>query len=334
MVMPCPLRVRLEISVPSHADWMLAPFRGDSVTLSLRGATVCPSDFDSLLTDSAVVAVSARQEPGRAVLAGHRRRPDMQARCTSSGALLSLVFDRFPPPVIPLRPVLRIMLDAGHGGVDAGARSADGTAEKDITLSAARMVATRLNERHRDIEVLLTRETDILLPSTLRVEQANSRAADAFISLHCNWSFDKSLRGLRAGFSSPGSSGRSSGVVAGDGVVWPDDSGSRASGGPAGGIARWDNAHDSWIPLSQSLAGSVSDAAQGRGIPTRQPLQAPLAILEGLSMPGIMIELGYLSNPVEARDLVTLDYLEGLADAVVEGISRFVASSRQPEGQQ
>jgi N-acetylmuramoyl-L-alanine amidase len=51
-------------------------------------------------------------------------------------------------------------------------------------------------------------------------------------------------------------------------------------------------------------------------------------------MPGIMIELGYLSNPVEARDLVTLDYLEGLADAVVEGISRFVASSRQPEGQQ
>lgn len=77
---------------------------------------------------------------------------------------------------------ITVVIDAGHGGDDAGAKSPDGTLEKDLNLAIAKKVK-ELNE-NKDINIILTRETDILLTPQQRVEFAKSKNADLFISFH------------------------------------------------------------------------------------------------------------------------------------------------------
>src|SRR5574341_2202235 len=100
---------------------------------------------------------------------------------------------------IPLS-VKRIVIDAGHGG-EPGTTSASGVTEKEITLDVALRLRRLMAEE--PYEVLLTRETDRLIPLDKRVAFANENKADLFVSIHVNWLEPRSIRGLETYYVGP-----------------------------------------------------------------------------------------------------------------------------------
>lgn len=80
-----------------------------------------------------------------------------------------------------------VVIDAGHGGHDAGAIGfVKGVKEKDLNLTVAQRVATKIRQEHPDVKVVLTRESDVFLPLQQRADIANKNHADLFISIHTN----------------------------------------------------------------------------------------------------------------------------------------------------
>ena len=98
-----------------------------------------------------------------------------------------------------------IILDAGHGGQDPGAVGPDGIMEKDITLSIVKKLKTILDE-DGSYETILTRSGDTFVPLVERTNLANEKKADLFISVHCNASPDKSMKGFEVYFLSENAS--------------------------------------------------------------------------------------------------------------------------------
>jgi N-acetylmuramoyl-L-alanine amidase len=85
-----------------------------------------------------------------------------------------------------------VVIDAGHGGKDPGARGSE-SREKDITLASARALKTRLEKSGR-YKVVMTRDSDVFVPLETRVKLARRADADLFISLHADAGTDASTR--------------------------------------------------------------------------------------------------------------------------------------------
>ena len=89
-----------------------------------------------------------------------------------------------------------VVIDAGHGGHDAGAIGlVKGVKEKDLNLTVAKRLATKIQQNHPDVKVVLTRETDVFLPLQQRADIANKNHADLFISIHTNAAENRKAQG-------------------------------------------------------------------------------------------------------------------------------------------
>lgn len=119
---------------------------------------------------------------------------------------------RAAAPALPLKKV--VVVDAGHGGKDPGARGSRGN-EKDITLAAALALQQRL-EKGGKYKVVLTRSTDVYVPLETRVQIARRAGADLFISLHADAGADPSTRGTSVYTLSEQASGRAARFVSKD----------------------------------------------------------------------------------------------------------------------
>ena len=89
-----------------------------------------------------------------------------------------------------------VVIDAGHGGHDAGAIGlVKGVKEKDLNLTVAKRLATKIQQNYPDVKVVLTRETDVFLPLQQRADIANKNHADLFISIHTNAAENRKAQG-------------------------------------------------------------------------------------------------------------------------------------------
>lgn len=89
-----------------------------------------------------------------------------------------------------------VVIDAGHGGHDAGAIGlVKGVKEKDLNLTVAKRLATKIQQHHPDVKVVLTRETDVFLPLQQRADIVNKNHADLFISIHTNAAENRKAQG-------------------------------------------------------------------------------------------------------------------------------------------
>ena len=89
-----------------------------------------------------------------------------------------------------------VVIDARHGGHDAGAIGlVKGVKEKDLNLTVAKRLATKIQQNHPDVKVVLTRETDVFLPLQQRADIANKNHADLFISIHTNAAENRKAQG-------------------------------------------------------------------------------------------------------------------------------------------
>ncbi len=235
--------------------------------------------------------------------------------------LLTIFFLVWLVPDSDARPAI-VVIDAGHGGTNLGAHSAQGVLEKRVTLRAARMLKRHL--KRPGLRVILTRTRDRYLTLAERVRRANRAGADVFVSLHCNASPGRNQRGYEAYVASPAGMAHQQRPVSRAPLRWPDLAAPKTVTRLEVAAALQDLGRQSRRRRSLALGRDVMQslkatlgAAGDRGLQ-----QAPFDVLLGLHMPGLLVELGFLDHPREGARLVTSAYLERVTEAIARGILR------------
>ena len=238
---------------------------------------------------------------------------------------------------VPGRPVTRVALDPGHGGVDPGAIGPLGAREKDVALDIAHRAAPLL-ARELGISTLLTRDTDVRVPLEERVARANAFQADLFISIHCNAERSRSVRGVMT-FVLDGSHQHAvMGLLAQENMTPNPDIAELSRF-----VQQFDDAEATELSttlallLQRSTLASLVDGypeAIDGGVHG-----AGFYVLAGARMPAVLFETSFISNTLEERRLSSERYRQKLADAIVNAVRAYragypatVAGRRGPEG--
>ncbi len=223
--------------------------------------------------------------------------------------------------------VAAILIDPGHGGKDPGALADHviGGArrrivEKDLALTVGLRIRDRLKERWPTRTVLMTRETDVYPTLEDRVEIANSlelgkNDAVIYVSIHANASFNKNARGFEVWYLNPDYRRK---LV--DGSELPDSDKDIAP--ILNAMLEEEFTTESVLLAKRILDGMgtvVRDASPNRGLRAEEWF-----VVRNAKMPSVLVEVGFLTNPLDAALLAEADYLRSLADGIYTGIVDFV----------
>ena len=237
------------------------------------------------------------------------------------------------PPTPPVKDkvarLATIVIDAGHGGEDPGARGRAGSHEKDVTLIIAKRLKA-LIEQEPGLRVVMTRDSDFYLPLATRVEKARKVKADLFVSIHAD------------AFVKPNARGSSVFAL----------SERRATSEAARWLAKKENdadliggvnldVKDKYLAqtlLDLSQTATISDSLKlGRHVLSElgaintlhkpQVEQASFAVLKSPDVPSILVETAFISNPEEEQRLNDEAYQDKLARAILNGIKRYFAKN-------
>jgi len=225
--------------------------------------------------------------------------------------------------------LITVAIDAGHGGEDPGARGANGTHEKDVTLAIARKLQALIDDES-NMRAVLTRDGDYFIPLHGRVVKARKLQADLFVSIHAD------------AFSKPDARGSSVFALSERG----------ATSAMARMLAQRENDSDLIGGVSLDgkdpyLAQTLLDLSQTATISDSLKLakvmlgqlgeintlhknaveQAGFAVLKSPDIPSILVETAFISNPEEERKLNDEAYQTKIAEALLAGIKRYFASN-------
>lgn len=233
------------------------------------------------------------------------------------------------PPVPPRRPDLRhlVVVDAGHGGVDPGTIGRDGTYEKNVTLAMARELKTVM-EASRHYRVVLTRSDDTFVPLRERVAKARAAGAELFISLHADSIRDHHHRGASVYTLSTVASDKEAEALANeenksDVIAGIDLSNENAE---VTNILI-DLAQRETMNYSALLASDLVKELDRAGKVNINPHRfAGFAVLKAPDVPSVLIEMGYLSNAQDERELKDSRYRRKFSTAVLRACDEFFAA--------
>lgn len=226
------------------------------------------------------------------------------------------------PQVRKEKPV--IVIDAGHGGVDPGTHGRSGIYEKHITLAAARVLAEKLRQTGR-YKVVLTRDRDIFLRLRQRIHLAREAKGDLFMSLHADSIRNPRIRGLSVYTLSENASDKEAALLAekenkADLIAGID----LTAESPEVTNILIDLAQRETMNQSATFAtGLVGELRRKVNLLRRTHRFAGFAVLKAPDIPSVLVELGFLSNKADERNLRSKAYLEKLANALVRGIGQY-----------
>lgn len=280
-------------------------------------------------------SIAALDSPARIIIdigkrrSGHRKHARVAtgtrvAKKKSGGKTTK----RTAPVVISYRggneAIRTIVIDAGHGGKDPGAIGPNGTKEKNITLAIAKKLRPILQKR-LGAKVYLTRSRDKFLELDERTVLANSLGADLFISIHVNASRSRKAHGIETYFLSPARSKDELATAARENMI------------RAGAHNEIDN-DLAYIMSDLSNTAKVNDSStlanrvqknlvrgmrRSYKVKDKGVKQAMFYVLWRASMPSILIETGFITNPGEERRLRTGSYTAKLASAIADGVVKY-----------
>jgi N-acetylmuramoyl-L-alanine amidase len=219
--------------------------------------------------------------------------------------------------------VSRIVIDAGHGGHDPGAQ-ARGVVEAELVLDVALRVE-KLLQKTPGVEVVLTRRTDEFIALQERTAMANREGADLFLSIHANASSSAQAHGIETYFLNFASNLSAAAVAARENAA----SGQAMNALPdiVKAIAlnnKLDESRDFATQIQHSMIehlGKSNKTIKDLGVK-----QAPFVVLIGASMPSVLAEISFVTNPQEARLLKNNNYRQRIAEALFNAIRKYQAS--------
>ncbi len=228
-----------------------------------------------------------------------------------------------------------IVIDPGHGGTQGGATGAGGLVEKELCLTIAKKVKAQL-EKELKATVVLTRERDALVHLSERVDLANAKKPDLFISIHANSMPTEKQRRINQGietyFLSASASGEDAKKVA---ARENAETGTQPRGNAGDTLSfiladlQKSETHSDSSRLAYAVHESLiaETGAQDRGVQ-----QAPFYVLMGLEAPAVLVEVGFVSHPEEGRQLNDVEYQSKLARAITAGARQFLTQIETRDG--
>ncbi|MFQ5671156.1 MAG: N-acetylmuramoyl-L-alanine amidase [Acidobacteriota bacterium] len=290
--------------------------RLSSAPVFRRGTFYVPADFiDTVLAGIATSPVVLRDQPPPAEPPETAEPLQAPARPGPFDTEPGLRRDKKA-----VRGLQVIVLDPGHGGEEEGARGPTGLLEKDVVLDMARRLSRRL--RRWGYEVYLTRTGDEDVPLEQRTAMANNKKADLFVSLHANASPSPTARGAETYYLSLDRAAEAGAERFGPGereaLVGADDPQAPLQ------LILWDMAQSASLAESSRVAAIIQARFnEVLDIPDRGVKQAPLRVLVGATMPAVLVEIGFISNPDEEEDLRDPLFLERMVDSLAEAIDTY-----------
>jgi N-acetylmuramoyl-L-alanine amidase len=223
------------------------------------------------------------------------------------------------PPSLgpPASAIQTIAIDPGHGGTDEGVKGAGGMKEKDLTLAIARRIKAAVEAR-LGIRVLLTRDDDRELPLDDRTAVANNNKVDLFVSLHANGSLRPSVAGATIYYAAFDPVPVLSPLAGVDRVP-------TFSGGVRDiELVPWGQAQTRYLDQSMAFAGILEERFHDRvTLATPGVDRAPLGVLESANMPAVLVEMGFLTNASQEKQLTGNEFQNAFVQALMEAIVKF-----------
>jgi len=218
-----------------------------------------------------------------------------------------------------------IIIDPGHGGKDPGAVGYRGTKEKDIVLDVSKRLAKKI-ERNSKTKVILTREEDIFLRLQDRTKFANANEGDLFISIHTNAAEDRRASGFETFLIGPNKNEAAVRVAARENAALELEgfSGKKLTNED---LIKATIAQSAFAAKSEEFASLVQNEIKKRvQSKDRGVKQAGFYVLMGASMPNVLIELGFISNPNEEKKLNSSSYRDMLATSIYYAVLKYQKS--------
>jgi len=221
-----------------------------------------------------------------------------------------------------------IVIDAGHGGRDPGAVGYKKYREKIVVLKIANHLKKFL--RSRGYKVYMTRDRDRYVKLSNRTAFANKKHADIFISIHANAVSKnvKKVRGIESYFLSPSRSKRAERVAAKENIVETSEMNIYGKQNFLKFLnhAKTVASHKLAIDLQRGMLGSLNKYY--KNVKDGGVREGPFWVLVGAQMPAVLVEVGFISNPTEAKRLVDDNYRKRMAKGMADGIERYFRNNK------
>ena len=225
--------------------------------------------------------------------------------------------------------VIVVAIDAGHGGEDPGARGANGSHEKDITLKIAKKLKEAI-DREPNMQGELTRDGDYFIPLHGRVVKARNLKADLFVSIHADAFTNQAARGSSVfALSERGATSASARYLAKKenesdliGGVSLDDKDPMLARILLD-LSQTATINDS-LKLGKAVLGHIGKINK---LHKNHVEQAGFAVLKSPDIPSILVETAFISNPEEERRLNDDEYQDKLVESILAGIKKYFASN-------
>jgi N-acetylmuramoyl-L-alanine amidase len=217
-----------------------------------------------------------------------------------------------------------VVLDPGHGGHDPGSVGYKNVKEKHIVLDIAKKVGGYINEYLPDVKVVYTRDDDTFIDLEKRGSIANKAEGDLFISLHCNAFSSRRPYGTELYFLGLERSESALEVMKRENQVLLPNNDTKQKKLSQEELLIYELANSAYIASSEHIAGKMEHQLDERANRhSRGVKQARFVVLYHASMPAVLVETGFISNPSEARYLTT-DYGQSIiASAIFRAVRNY-----------
>lgn len=228
-----------------------------------------------------------------------------------------------------------IVIDAGHGGKDIGARGVVEN-EKDITLDVAMRFGQLIEKNYKDVQVIYTRKTDVFLELWERAKIANKNHANLFVSIHCNSAGNKSaygsetyVMGLRRMEENMEVSKRENSVI-----LLEDDQERYQKFDPNDeeAVIAFEIMHSAYLDQSIKYAGLVENEFSRGGRSSRGVKQNIFHVLRENASPAVLVELGFISNNDEGTYLSTEKGKQERAESLFQAFKKYKQEYDEKDG--
>ncbi len=221
-----------------------------------------------------------------------------------------------------------VIIDPGHGGKDAGAIGVTGVKEKDVNLAIALELGKLIKKNLKNIKVVFTRKTDKFVELYKRGKIANKHHGNLFISLHCNSLRIKPSRtnGFEIYLLRPGRTKEAIRIAEYENsVIKYEDDPQRYKKLTAENFILVSMAHSAFMRYSEKFSELLNEElSRHTKLKSRGVKQAGFYVLVGASMPGVLIETGYLANYKDERYLNSRRGQKAIAKSIYLAIKKYI----------